>query len=235
MEIPDRDAASRDDLPAARRFFGRRHGKALRAAQQRLLDEVLPTLAIPPGDGPLDPTTLFTPPADALWLEIGFGGGEHLTAQAAANRRIGFIGAEAFMNGVVTALRAAETLGLDNLRIWSDDVRLLLDRLPDACLARVFVLFPDPWPKSRHHKRRLVAPPLLDALCRLMPPGAELRLATDHADYRDWMIDTLAAHPGFDGPQISGERPADWVPTRYEAKALAAGIPCAYLSAVRVG
>lgn len=220
-------------MAAERRFFGRRHGKALRTAQQRLLDEVLPRLTIAPGREPLDPATLFAAPKEAFWLEIGFGGGEHLTAQALRHPEIGFLGAEAFINGIVTALRSVEQDQLTNLRLWPDDVRLLLERLPDACLQRVFVLFPDPWPKLRHHKRRLVAGPLLDDLTRLMPVGAELRLATDHADYCAWMLEHVRAHRGFAAPEVAQTRPDDWVPTRYEGKALAAGIPCTYISARR--
>jgi tRNA (guanine-N7-)-methyltransferase len=186
-----------------------------------------------PEAGRLDPRALFAGPVDAVWLEVGFGGGEHLAAQAAAAPAIGMIGAEVFENGVVKLLGEIERRKLTNLRLVIDDARLLLAALPEASLQRVFILFPDPWPKLRHHKRRIVARETLDRLAFVMADGAELRLATDDADYLRWMLERATQHADFDWlarrPEDWRERPADWPPTRYEQKALAAGRTPAFL------
>jgi tRNA (guanine-N7-)-methyltransferase len=209
------------------RLYGRRRGRPLRAAQQRLLDEVLPRFAVtlPPGDT-LDPATLFATPRSALWLEIGFGGGEHLAWQAAHNPTVGLIGCEPFVNGVVSALARVQADQLANVRIWPEPAAALLDALPEAVLERAFVLFPDPWPKLRHQKRRFVQRANLDRLARLMADRAELRLATDDPDYRRWILAETLDHGAFvwlaQRPADWRERPADWPPTRYEAKARAA-------------
>jgi tRNA (guanine-N7-)-methyltransferase len=180
-----------------------------------------------PERGRLDPRRLFpTPPAD-LWLEIGFGAGEHLAQQAAAHPEIGFLGAEVFENGVVKLLAEVQRRRLGNLRILVDDARLLLAALPDACLGRVFILFPDPWPKARHHKRRMLSPATLDGLARTMKDGAELRLATDDVGYLRAMLELVPTHPAFAwlarGPADWRQRPGDWPATRYEGKAVVAG------------
>ena len=220
--------------PRKRVLYGRRRGRKLRVGQRGLLETALPGRAIVlPEHGPIDPRRLFAAPSREVWLEVGFGGGEHLAAQAAAHPATGFIGCEPFINGVVSALGHVARRGLANVRLWPDDARLLLDRLPDAVIDRVFVLFPDPWPKARHKKRRFVGTDNLDRLARLMRPGALLRLASDDADYIDWMLAHLAEHPGFE-PERPGERdhrqrPPDWVETRYEAKALQQGVQPAYL------
>jgi tRNA (guanine-N7-)-methyltransferase len=224
-------------MPAAppQRLYGRRKGKPLRAGQEALLEALLPRLAIPLSAAAesLDPATLFTPRREAVWLEIGFGGGEHLAAQARAHRDIGFIGCEPFLNGIVKLLGAVAEEALDNVRLRPDDARPLLAALKEGSIARAFVLFPDPWPKKRHHKRRFVAPGNLDLLARVLRDGAELRLATDDADYAAWMLEVLAGHAAFEGPAGGSggfaERPADWPATRYEAKALAAGRRPVYL------
>ncbi|MBB4284664.1 tRNA (guanosine(46)-N7)-methyltransferase TrmB [Roseospira goensis] len=217
------------------RFYGRRKGKPLRAGRQAAMDRVLPALAIPaPAEGEsLDPRTLFPRPPRAVWLEIGFGGGEHLAAQAAAHPDVGFVGGEVFEYGVAKLVAAVDDAGLTNVRIWPDDMRPLLAHLPDACLERIFVLFPDPWPKSRHAKRRLIAPRRLDLFARLLTDGGLLRVASDDPGYVRWTLRHATAHPAF---EWTARRPADWrappadhVQTRYEAKALAAGRPPAYL------
>lgn len=213
--------------------YGRRRGRPLRSGRAALIASLLPRLEIaPPAAGVvLDPRALFPTRVDEVWLEIGFGGGEHLAAQAEAHRDVGFIGAEPYVNGLAGLLTRARDAGLDNLRLWPRDIRLLLPAFSAGSIGRVFVLFPDPWPKARHHKRRLVARPFLDELARVMAPGAELRLATDDPDYSAWMRDQLAAHPQFapTGWADIHRRPPDWVATRYEAKALAAGRPPTYL------
>ncbi len=218
-----------------RRLYGRRTGKKLRPGQAGLLRDLLPRLAIalPVPGGVLDPLALFAPPCQAVWLEIGFGGGEHLSAQASAHPEIGFIGCEPFRNGVAKLLAEIRLRGLGNLRVHAGDARPLLEALAPASIGRVFVLFPDPWPKKRHHKRRLVQPETLDLMARVMADGAELRLATDHPDYAAWMLAALAAHDAFAGPAGGpdglAERPDDWPPTRYEAKASRRGASCRYL------
>jgi tRNA (guanine-N7-)-methyltransferase len=159
--------------------------------------------------------------------ELGFGGGEHLAAEAAAHPEQGFLGVEPFLAGVARLLAGIEARGLDNVRILVDDARLLLAALPDACLARIDVLFPDPWPKARHHKRRIVAPATLAEMARVLVPGGELRLATDDPGYARWMLAAILGEPRL---EWLAERAADWrTPwpdrpvTRYEAKAAAAG------------
>lgn len=221
-----------------RRLYGRRRGRLLRHGQERTQAALLPQLAIAlPEQGQLDPRTLFPAAPASVWLEIGFGGGEHLAAQAEMHPEIGFIGCEVFENGIARLVGAVARHGLGNVRIFADDARLLLEALMPASLGRVFILFPDPWPKRRHHKRRLVAPPTLDRLAALMQPGAELRLATDDHDYLAWMLEYATAHPQFRWlarrPADWRQRPADWPPTRYEEKARAAGRTPAFLRFVR--
>lgn len=199
-----------------------------------LLETLLPRLRVEvPASGVLEPRGLFGPEIDAVWLEIGFGAGEHLAAQAAAAPRTGVIGCEVFENGVVKLLAELQRRALGNVRLFIDDARLLLAALPEASLARAFILFPDPWPKLRHHKRRIVARATLDALARVLADGAELRLATDDVDYLRWMLERLTAPGDFEWlarrPGDWRARPADWPPTRYEEKALAADRPPAFL------
>jgi tRNA (guanine-N7-)-methyltransferase len=214
--------------------YGRRRGRPLRANRAALIDELLPRLTIPaPAAGTtLDPRSLFGDPPRAVWLEVGFGAGEHLAAQAEAHPEIGLIGAEPYLNGIAGLLARVHDRGLANIRVWPDDIRLLLPALPAGSIDRVFVLFPDPWPKARHHKRRLIAPPFLDALARVMASGAELRFATDDPDYLEWSVERLGGHASFArltaGPEEWQTRPADWPATRYEAKGLA-GHPPAFL------
>ncbi len=210
------------------RIYGRRHGRKLRDSQSSLLERVLPRIAIEKGDAPLDPGGLFGRPVDGVWLEIGFGGGEHLAWQAEANPDIGLIGCEPFLNGVVSVLGHIERRGIGNIRILPDDARILLGRLPPASLDRAFVLFPDPWPKRRHQRRRIINRVNLDRLAAALRPGAELRLATDVPDYLDWMLFETLPHPEFEWlarrPQDWRERTQDWPATRYEQKARKRGI-----------
>ena len=223
-------------------FYGRRQGRKLRPGRQRLMDELLPRLgiALPEPGGTLDridPWALFPSRPQALWLEIGFGGGEHLAAQAARHPEIGFIGSEVFVNGIATLLAGIERDRLANIRIWPEDARFLLDALPDACLGRVFLLFPDPWPKRRHAERRFIGPDNLARLARVLVPGGELRVASDDAGYVAWALRHLRRHPDFhwvaQRPDDWRRPPADWVPTRYESKALAEGRKPAYLRFLR--
>src|SRR6185437_16026205 len=218
------------EAPPERRriLYGRRRGRPLRPGQRSLRETLLPQLAVhlPPA-GPFDPSQLFASRRAEVWLEIGFGGGEHLASQAAAHPEIGLIGCEVFEGGIVKLLAEIERRALDNIRLLADDARLLLRILADASIGRAFILFPDPWPKQRHHKRRLVATETLDALSRVMRDGAELRLATDDRDYLLWMLQRAPVHRDFEwlvhGPDDWQRRPTDWPATRYEAKAVAAG------------
>jgi tRNA (guanine-N7-)-methyltransferase len=217
-----------------RRVYGRRKGKKLRPGRQALVDDLLPRLQLAlPEAGPLDFASLFPRPTLGLWLEIGFGAGEHLVAQARAHPELGFIGCEPYLNGMAACVAQVAESGLGNVRLWGDDARLVLERLPQASLGRAHILFPDPWPKVRHHRRRVVSTPTLDLLAAALTDDAELRLATDHMDYARWMLAHLMRHPAFDW---LAERPADWqaraedeTPTRYEQKALAAGLKPVYL------
>lgn len=215
------------------RFFGRRRGKALRVTGRTLVETRLPDLAIPepaPGQS-LDPWSLFSHQPKDLWLEVGFGGGEHLAWQAGHHPDVGIIGGEVFLNGIASLLGHLERDGLTNVRIFAEDVRRLFPALPDACLARVFVLFPDPWPKKRHAERRFVGGANLDHLSRLMVDGAELRIATDDETYKAWAQQQMAARPDFvlatDDPAVKA---VDWPATRYESKALEQGRAPIYLS-----
>jgi len=217
--------------------YGRRRGRPLRSGRAALIHDLLPELAVaPPAAGEtLDPRRLFARPVDAVWLEVGFGAGEHLAAQAEAHRAVGFIGAEPYINGIAGLLARAREVRLDNLRLWPADIRLLLPALVPGSIARAFVLFPDPWPKARHHKRRLVAKAFLDQLARVMAPGAELRIATDDTDYAAWVGEQLASHADF-APVRGADphrRPAGWIVTRYETKALAQGRAPLYFSVER--
>lgn len=229
------DKESSDRSPRSQRFYGRRQGRPLRPALQALCDRLLPQFAIPLPAAParLVPGALFAHPVEAVWLEIGFGGGEHLLWQAAQNPHVGFLGAEYFLNGVARLLRETERQSLQNLSLHHGDARDLLDALPAGSIGRAFILFPDPWPKTRHHKRRLIQPAMLDRLAELLEDEAELRLATDDPLYLGWMLECLGRHPDFhwlaEGPRDWRQRPADWPETRYEKKALAAGRQPAYL------
>jgi tRNA (guanine-N7-)-methyltransferase len=235
---PRRAAAARLLTPPERQLvYGRRRGRPLRPGQKKLVAELLPQLAFTrPASGVLDPRALLGEPARPTWLEIGFGGGEHLAFQAERHPEVGLIGCEVFENGIARLLAAVERRRLDNVRLFVDDARRLLAALPRAAIDRVFILFPDPWPKDRHKKRRLVSRATLDRLSEIMTDGAELRLATDDRDYLCSMLELVTGHPDFvwlaRRPADWRERPEDWPATRYEEKARAAGRPPAFL---RVG
>jgi tRNA (guanine-N7-)-methyltransferase len=184
-----------------------------------------------PGRTPLDRAALFGD--KPVWLEIGFGGGEHLAAQAAANPDVGLIGCEPFVNGVAMALGRIAAAGLTNVRLHAGDARDLIEVLPPEVLSRVFLLYPDPWPKARHHRRRFANAENLAALRRAMAPGAELRLATDIDDYVEHALAAVSAAAGWRAREEPGPWP-DWPGTRYEAKALREGRRPRYLTLVRI-
>lgn len=215
-------------------FHGRRKGRPLRANRARLLEELLPRLSVDLIGDRIDPAGLFEPPVRDLWLEVGFGGGEHLAEQAKTHPDVGIIGCEPFVNGVARLLSEIDRDRLNNIRIHPDDARDLIDRLQDASIGRAFVLFADPWPKARHSRRRFIGPENLDRLSRVMKDGAELRLASDQMPLIRWMLFYTTNHPDFDWlarePKDWRLRPDDWPPTRYEAKAAGQGLACIYLT-----
>jgi tRNA (guanine-N7-)-methyltransferase len=221
------------DQPGA--FFGRRKGKKLRAGQDDLVQTLLPALRVDPAR---DPRDLFAPRLSTLWLEIGFGGGEHLAAQARAHSETGFIGCEPFVNGMAKLLAAIDQEGLSNIRLWDQDVTRLLPRLPAACLDGVSLLYPDPWPKRRQRKRRLLSDETLASLARVMRAGAELRFATDIDDYAGWGLARVLRSRDFVWSAQRADdwrRPWDgWPGTRYEAKALREGRVPSYLTFTRL-
>jgi tRNA (guanine-N7-)-methyltransferase len=214
-----------NDPTTIRRLYGRRQGHKLRAGQSALVDELLPQLALP-AEGPLDAATLFGGDRP-LELEIGFGKGEHLAAQAAARPGHGFIGCEPFLDGMVGALGHVMRDGLTNIRLHMGDAIEVLERLPDASLERVYLLHPDPWPKARHAKRRFVNPGPIDLVAAKLKPGGEFRLGTDDPVYCRWSLMVMGKREDFRWLAESArdflDRPADWPQTRYEAKARKAG------------
>jgi tRNA (guanine-N7-)-methyltransferase len=201
--------------------------------QKGLWQHVLPRVALPrDASALLRPAELFTPSASEVWLEIGFGGGEHLIWQATHNPNVGLIGCEPFEDGVVKVLSTVDAEPLANIRVHADDGRPLLRLLPDASIARAFILFPDPWPKRRHHKRRLVSSETVAELARIVRADGELRVATDIGEYACAILQAVLGHGSFGwmaaGPEDWRNRVTDWPQTRYEAKALREGRRCYY-------
>ena len=214
MPVPERP-----DRPL--RSFGRRKARPIRARRAELMAARLPALSLP--EHPFDPRAL-APTASEVWLEAGFGAGEHLVALAQLRPDVLALGAEPFLNGLAACVAQIEARRLTNVRLHAGDVRELMARLPDASLARLFVLFPDPWPKRRHQKRRLVDAAFIAEAARLLASGGRLRFATDWADYADWALQRFLDSPSF---RWTATRAADWrtppadhAPTRYETKRL---------------
>ncbi len=224
--------------PPPGRLYGRAGGDKLRARQLALLAAALPRLAVAP-EG--DPRAAFACPVGEVWLEVGFGGGEHALAQSIAHPDTGLIACEVYQNGICSLLSALVPPGADpataplpgNLRLWPDDARILLRALPAGSLSRLFLLFPDPWPKTRHAKRRFVHPALLELVARALRPGGEWRIASDDPTYQAWVGGVLAAQTLFAAPPPATARPDGWPPTRYEAKAQKAGRAPLYWTLVR--
>ncbi len=235
MTDPEQDAPRR-----ARRdpgLYGRRKGKTLRPRQAGLVETLLPRLQLDLSQPIAAPFDLFAQRPDDLWLEIGFGGGERLAADALNHPRRGFFGCEPFVNGVAKLLVEIERLKLENIRVHAGDASELIDRLPENCLSGVYLLYPDPWPKRRHKERRFVSDAMLARLARVMRPGAELRFATDIDDYAAWTLARVLRSPDFLWPARSVHdwtTPWEgWAPTRYEAKAVREGRNPAYLTFIR--
>ena len=221
-----------DDRTPRRAVFGRRKGRRLKPRHALLLETLLPPLAVPLGaPPPRDLADLFLVPVDGVQLEIGFGGGEHLAGEARAAPHIGFIGCEPFVNGMAKMLSLVDQHGLANVRLHLGDAAELLAWLPAGSLARVDLLYPDPWPKRRHWKRRFIQDATVGAMARVLRVGGEARCATDIADYAAWALDHFLHSPAF---AWTAERAEDWrqpwlghVATRYETKTRREGrVPC---------
>ena len=220
-------------------FFGRRRGKSLRTGQAALLDRLLPALCVdlgrpPPAEGL---AALFPAKVGEVRLEIGFGGGEHLRHRAGENPEVGFIGVEPFVNSMAKLLAALDEAPLENVRLYDDDAVRLLDWLPAASLAGIDLLYPDPWPKKKHWKRRFVSRANLDRFARVLGSGGTFRFASDIDGYVNWTLEHVARHPDF---AWTARTAADWREpfpgwpgTRYEAKAIREGRRPAYLTFVR--
>ncbi len=221
-----------------RNFYGRRHGKSLRDSQRTYLDEDLAALSpgpvgwdVNPERTPLDLASLFG--SRDVWLEVGFGGGEHMVHQASRHPGVGIIGCEPFINGVAMLLGKIREAGVDNVAVHPGDARDLFDVLPEASISKAFLLYPDPWPKKKHHRRRFVTHEHLEPLARVLRPGAEFRVATDIPDYVRQTLEEVPRH-GFEWlAERAGDwrQPwSDWTPTRYERKALREGRVPHYLT-----
>ena len=235
------------DIPAPKRphrnFYGRLKGKALRDSQKVYLDEDLARLSPGavdwdenPDRAPLDLKALFG--GRPVWLEVGFGGGEHMVHQATQNPDVGIIGCEPYINGVAMLLGKIREAGVDNVAVHPGDVRDLFDVLPDGSIDRAFLLYPDPWPKARHHRRRFVTPEHLDPLARVLKKGAIFRVATDIPDYVRQTMEQMMARDDFEwlaeGPDDWRKPWGDWISTRYEKKALREGRVPHYMTFRRV-
>ncbi len=224
-----------NDPSIIRRLYGRRQGHKLRAGQAALVEDLLPRVAVP-DTGPLDAEALFGD-ARPLQVEIGFGAGEHLAGQATVNPGTGFIGCEPFLNGVVGALGHIRDGALANVRLHMGDALEVLERLPDASLSRVYLLHPDPWPKARHAKRRMVNHGPLDLIAAKLKPGAEFRLGTDDPTYCRWAMMVMNQRRDFEWTATAAAdfltRPADWPETRYERKARRQGHEVWYFRYIR--
>ena len=237
--MPDRQIAGDEidgpHIHEGHALYGRRKGKKLRSYHARLVEDLLPQLRVDVTH-PVDLNTLF-PQARALWLEIGFGGGEHLLQRAAEYPDIGFIGCEPFINGVAKALAGIDGQNVRNIRLLDGDAGLLIDQLPEQSLDRIYLLYPDPWPKRRQRKRRFISDEMLKRLSRVLKPGAELRFATDIDDYAGWVLARVLRSSDFSwNPKTAQDwlQPWEgWQSTRYEEKAMREGRPSAYLTFVR--
>lgn len=209
------------DPRGPRAFFGRRAGKKLHKGQQALFETLLPALSLDISV-PVDPRAVF-PDAQRIHLEIGYGGGEHLARMARENPEDGFIGCEVFTGGIGKLLETIDIEGIENIRLFSDDVIKLLAVMPAASVDCLYVLYPDPWPKPRHHKRRLIQFPVLAEFARVLKPGGTFRFATDIEDYANWTLAHILKAPGFTWPPCAPgtwHTPyPGWQATRYEIKA----------------
>jgi len=222
------------------RFYGRRKGHALRQSRRDLLRYCLPRLkvSLPASNEQLDPSIMFKPNIKEYWMEIGFGGGEHLAEIAANNPNVGFIGCEPYVNGVASLLNHIRARNLDNVRIFDNDARNLLVRLPNSSITRLYLLYSDPWPKKRHHRRRFIQPDTLRQLSRIIVDNGKFTFSSDDMGYIRWTLFHISAHKTFDWLANTAcdwtVRPNESIETRYESKALKQGSNCIYLTFNRV-
>ncbi|HRC26289.1 MAG TPA: tRNA (guanine(46)-N(7))-methyltransferase TrmB [Alphaproteobacteria bacterium] len=226
------------DRPAPPRLFGRRLGRPLKAARAQVLETLLPHLdiSLPEVSGvQITPEALFPDAGslDGCWMEIGFGNGEHLAALMDRHPATGFIGVEPFRAGLSMFLKSIRGKSLTHIRVFADDAMMLVDRLAGGCLDGIYILNPDPWPKKRHHKRRIVSAANLDRMARVLKSGGKLVMATDVDDLADWMVTQAVRHPAFVWASRRADDwrvpPADWIETRYEVKGRQAGRRQTYL------
>ena len=208
-----------------KRWYGRRHGRKLRQGRQALIDNLLPSLRVPlpiVRKATVDLPGLFKKTPKAIWMEIGFGSGEHLAALAAKNPRVGFIGCEPFINGVASLLTIINEKKIENIRIFDDDVRLLIPYLREACLERIFVLFADPWPKHRHRNRRITVEENLTEFARLLTDDGQILFATDQHGFAAWSLANILRERRLVWTARRAkdwhEEPDNWTPTRYQLK-----------------
>ena len=227
--------------PPAERLYGRIRGHKLRPRQEALLAQTLPRLRFPLAQAG-DPLAAFQPRPSSLWLEVGFGGGEHALALAGEHQDAGLIACEVFEPGLCSLLSRLVPEGGEasaplpgNLLVWDDDARLLLRQLPEACLSKLMLMFPDPWPKARHAKRRFVHPDQVALAARVLRPGGEWRIASDDPTYQDWVQEVMGAQADFAPAEAMAVRPPGWPATRYAAKAVKAGRQPLYWSFIRAG
>jgi tRNA (guanine-N7-)-methyltransferase len=219
-------------------LYGRRKGKPLRKNQQIAVEELLPQLTVPLDEGPINLERLFGADVSQYWLEIGFGGGEHLAWQAANHPEAGIIGCEPFINGIAMLLAKLKADSIENVRVHNDAAEHLLENLPEASLDKAFLLFADPWPKKSHHKRRFVTDANISAVGRVLKDNSILRVGTDHTDYGAWILHHFLRSKDFvwevEKPQNWLARGDDWPQTRYEAKAEREGRKSVYYRFRRV-
>lgn len=219
-----------DIISSSTRTFGRRQGRPIKETKQQLLDELFPTISIelPEVDHVINPNIYFDQQAP-IWFEVGFGGGEHIAQLAVQHPDINFIGCEPFMNGVASLVNHIHEHDIKNIRMFRGNALDLLKSFNSECLARFYLMFADPWPKKRHHKRRFIQPKILDSVIPKLELNAEFRLATDHESYQEWMVKHLRASTDLNEVLYTFDKPADWPNTRYEAKAIEEGRKPLYL------
>lgn len=226
-----------DILRKKEKFFGRRKGRPLGDQTVQLIESTLPKFKIEIENKEIiNPVDIFSASYESFALEIGFGGGEHLADQAHKNPLVGYIGVEVFLNGVASLLCHVERDKIDNIRIFPDDVRPLLAKLKDQSLMQIYVLFPDPWPKARHHKRRIIQKERISVFARLLQKGGTLCMATDVPGYLEWMQDIMSASKDFQRRHVytTDTKPESWIETRYEEKARQKGRSSTYLIYERI-
>lgn len=215
------------------KFYGRRKGKPMRSNKLDAYEQILPAITIKAPSSPVQAAQFFDFPVRETWMEIGFGDGEHLLHHAIQNPDIGMIGCEPFINGIAALCVGIRKHNLKNIRIWPEDARKLLPLIADHSVDRCFLLNSDPWPKTRHHKRRFIQQETLDDIHRLLKPGANFRMSSDHPSLVSWQLEKAFFHGGFEWMANNADdwrrRPDDLPETRYQNKGLKQGRPTVFL------